>query len=376
MDVPEQQNQVCNKVCSLQLTYKGLTEVPEYLLTDESYKALNLIYLGRNLISKLPENLGNLSALTGLFVNHNKLQFLPEAIGCLKNLDTLNFTGNELTSLPAAIGNLLKLQKLQMCNNKLSRLPTCIGKLSELRSLEVANNNLITIPVELSHCENLLTLNLDNNRLTFLPRQLRNLVNLTEFSAVANNLYVLPQDIGSKDTLHTLYVDKNERLYTLPSTVLGKEIGFYRCGCEPLSTEILEHFPYVKIQHTLTEKLPILLPPDIQHVCNMEQCVLPLSELAMRKVSTSLPTSDIIDSIPYNLSATLSCPLAKCEMCQDNIFLSGFPIVYKDYVKSAYILGMCCSLQCTKKCFHGTDNGLPVVYPRSEDLSLALVLVQ
>lgn len=68
----------------------------------------------------------------------------------------------------------------------------------------------------------------------------------------------------------------------------------FSCGCEQLSTDVLEHFPYVEIQHTLTEKLPILLPPDIQHVCNMEQCVLPLTELAMRKASTSLPTSGTV----------------------------------------------------------------------------------
>ena len=42
-----------NKEFNLQLTYKGLTEFPDYLLTDNVYKALNLVYLSRNRITKL-----------------------------------------------------------------------------------------------------------------------------------------------------------------------------------------------------------------------------------------------------------------------------------------------------------------------------------
>lgn len=360
-----------NKEFNLQLTYKGLTEFPDYLLTDDVYKALNLVYLSRNRITKLPENLSNLSSLTGLFLNHNKIQYLPEEIGCLKNLEFLNVTGNELSELPTALGKLLKLQKLNICNNNLTKLPSCIGNLSELRVLEVTNNKLTSIPVELSCCENIETLNLDKNRLTFLPRQLRKLVNLGELSAVGNNLYVLPQEIGRKDDFRRLYVDNNQRLYTLPSSVLRKHVGFYCCATKPLSSEILGHFSHVYVRHTKTDKLPILLPPDLQHVCSMNHCVPSLLELALRVTSDNMHPTDIEGCIPYNLTSFIKCPTAQCETCKRDIFLSAFPVVFKRYL--GYILGMCCSLKCVKKCYQVID--LPLIYPTIEDMSLALALV-
>jgi hypothetical protein len=55
-------------------------------------------------------------------------------------------------------------------------------------------------------------------------------------------------------------------------------IHFYSCATIPVSSEILEHFYHVYIQHTETDKLPVLLPPDIQHVCSMNHCIPSLLE--------------------------------------------------------------------------------------------------
>jgi hypothetical protein len=82
--------------------------------------------------------------------------------------------------------------------------------------------------------------------------------------------------------------------------------------------------------------------------------------------------SDIEGCIPYNLTSFIKCPTAQCETCQRDIFLSAFPVVFKRYL--GYILGMCCSLKCVKKCYQAID--LPLVYPTIEDMSLALALVQ
>lgn len=366
-----QKKTIPDDVIRLQLTYKGLTEFPDYLLTENVYKAVNLLYLGRNLISKLPENLGNLSSLTGLFINHNKLQHLPEAISRLDNLQSLNLTGNELLELPDSLRKLKKLQKLEICNNQLTKLPSGIGNLLALRILEVANNNLTTVPTELSNCEHLETLNLDNNRLIFLPRQFRKLGCLCELSAAKNNLYALPQEIGRNECFKSLYVDNNQSLYSLPSSVNGKDVGFFRCAEVLLPAEILDHFPHVNIQHTLTEKLSILLPPELQQVLNMQSCVPSLLELALRVASDNIHHTDIKEAIPFNLWSLMECSTSCCEECKKDIFLSAFPVVLKKHTHSQYILGMCCSLNCVKK-FH-QHSFLPLVYPSLEDMCLALM---
>lgn len=81
--------------------------------------------------------------------------------------------------------------------------------------------------------------------------------------------------------------------------------------------------------------------------------------------------SDIEGCIPYNLTSFIKCPTAQCETCKRDIFLSAFPVVFKRYL--GYILGMCCSLKCVKKCYQVID--LPLIYPTIEDMSLALALV-
>ena len=71
-------------------------------------------------------------------------------------------------------------------------------------------------------------------------------------------------------------------------------IYFYSCATIPLSSEILEHFSHVHIQHTQTDKLPILLPPDLQHVCSMNHCVPSLLELALRVASDNMHPTGIL----------------------------------------------------------------------------------
>ena len=79
--------------------------------------------------------------------------------------------------------------------------------------------------------------------------------------------------------------------------------------------------------------------------------------------------SDIEGCIPYNLTSFIKCPTAQCETCKRDIFLSAFPVVFKRYL--GYILGMCCSLRCVKKCYQVID--LQLVYPTIEDMSLAFI---
>ncbi|EMM80707.1 leucine rich repeat protein [Leptospira interrogans str. 2006001854] len=55
-----------------------------------------------------------------LDLGSNQLTTLPEGIGQLKNLQTLDLDSNQLTTLPQEIGQLQNLQELFLNNNQLS----------------------------------------------------------------------------------------------------------------------------------------------------------------------------------------------------------------------------------------------------------------
>lgn len=64
------------------------------------------LWLGGNLLPRLPPTLGGLSALTSLSAPGNVLTELPASLGALSALQTLALAGNALTALPAALTRL------------------------------------------------------------------------------------------------------------------------------------------------------------------------------------------------------------------------------------------------------------------------------
>ena len=65
------------------------------------------------------------------------------------SLQVLHVGGNRLTSVPEELGELSQLCALVLSNNRLRRLSRTISKLSKLRSLLLHTNNLCCLPVEI-----------------------------------------------------------------------------------------------------------------------------------------------------------------------------------------------------------------------------------
>lgn len=80
-------------------------------------------------------------------------------------LEILYLGGNILTGIPPEMGYLRKLRALNLCNNQLESLPCTLNKLSLLHSLSLHNNKLTTLPVELVRLKNLECLSLRDNPL-------------------------------------------------------------------------------------------------------------------------------------------------------------------------------------------------------------------
>ena len=121
-----------------------------YLLEQsEEYGDFNLfprityLDLSNKGLTEIPESIGKLEKLERLHLNDNKLSSLPESIGNLVRLYELTLNNNQLSSLPESIGNLTSLYDLKLRNNRFSdasSLPNSIGNLTQLSSIELRGN--------------------------------------------------------------------------------------------------------------------------------------------------------------------------------------------------------------------------------------------
>lgn len=147
--------------------------------------------------TRLPPQIGQLSALTTLSLERNRLKILPPAIGRLNNLTMLNIGENLLETLPPEI-----------------------GQLRNLTGLGLHDNRLRTLPSEVSRLVNLTELGLQNNRLTSVPSEIGLLPNLTELWLMGNQLSTLPPWLSNLPKLKELFLHDNPALNLSPS-VLG-----------------------------------------------------------------------------------------------------------------------------------------------------------
>jgi internalin A len=226
----------------LDLSDKGLSELPEALGQLTSLEALNL---NSNQLTTLPEWLAQLINLQLLSLDSNQLTTLPETLGQLTNLQTLNLNFNQLTTLPDALGQLTALRTLYLNYNQLTTLPHALGQLSHLQELFLNDNQLTTLPDTLSQLIALQLLDLSNNQLTTLPNVIGQLYNLQNLYLFDNQLTTLPDTLGQLTNLQSLDLNDNQ-LTTLPDT-LGQltnlqslDLSFNQLRALPFSLGYLE----------------------------------------------------------------------------------------------------------------------------------------
>jgi Leucine-rich repeat (LRR) protein len=73
-----------------------------------------------------------------LDLGRQRLTILPPEIGQLTRLERLYLKDNQLTALPPEIGQLTALTELDVSNNQLTSLPPEIGQLTVLKELRLA----------------------------------------------------------------------------------------------------------------------------------------------------------------------------------------------------------------------------------------------
>lgn len=152
------------------LSKMGLITFPKCLLKLTNVDELDL---SRNMIQKLPEDIGRFSSLRWLDLHSNKLESLPESISDLVGLTHLNLSNNCLTS---------------------AGLPSSLGSLTSLKSLNLGLNQLDALPPTLAGLDNLQELGLFDNRFTKLPEFVKELRNHSKVNTRRNPLMYAQED--------------------------------------------------------------------------------------------------------------------------------------------------------------------------------------
>ncbi|XP_032031944.1 leucine-rich repeat-containing protein 28 isoform X2 [Hylobates moloch] len=126
---------------NLFLNYRNLHHFPLELLKDEGLQYLERLYMKRNSLTSLPENLAQkLPNLVELYLHSNNIVVVPEAIGSLVKLQCLDLSDNALEIVCPEIGRLRALRHLRLANNQLQFLPPDLGRSRELQYVYVDNN--------------------------------------------------------------------------------------------------------------------------------------------------------------------------------------------------------------------------------------------
>ncbi|XP_071256421.1 leucine-rich repeat-containing protein 28-like isoform X4 [Salvelinus alpinus] len=126
---------------NLFLNYRNLNNFPVDLLKDEGLQFLQRLYMKRNSLTTLPDNLAQkLPNLIELYLHSNNITCVPEAIGNLSRLQSLDLSDNALQVICPEIGRLRSLRHLRLANNQLNYLPPDLGRSRELQFVFVDNN--------------------------------------------------------------------------------------------------------------------------------------------------------------------------------------------------------------------------------------------
>ena len=160
-----------------------LTEFPREVFDHAD--TLEILDLGNNQLSQLPDDFPRLKKLKILFLTNNHFTHIPPVLAQCPSLEMIAFKENQLTefaenSIPE------HTRWLILTGNQLTRLPRSMGKLYRLQKLALAGNQLSELPDSMANCRNLELVRLSANRFESLPDWLFQLPRLSWLAFAGN----------------------------------------------------------------------------------------------------------------------------------------------------------------------------------------------
>ena len=122
---------------TVDLSNKGLTQVPNNVINDRS---MTKLILSNNSIESLPSQVENWKNLEAFYIENNNLKSFPGEIRHMSKLEILDGSGNGMTDLPAEIGQLGNLKTLDLSNNDIDEFPNELQNLKGLETLDIRGN--------------------------------------------------------------------------------------------------------------------------------------------------------------------------------------------------------------------------------------------
>lgn len=155
---------------------QGLNEFPRELFSLADH--LEILDLGGNQLSDLPDDFHRFKNLKILFLTDNLFTHIPSVLAQCKTLEMIAFKSNQVKTVAE---NCLPLSTnwLILTNNQIETLPDSMGQLSQLRKLALAGNQLTSLPDTMANCRGLELVRLSANQLTRVPDWLLELPKLS-----------------------------------------------------------------------------------------------------------------------------------------------------------------------------------------------------
>jgi len=178
---------------SLNLSMKGLTELPTEAVQNALEAKVQSIDLSKNQLVSFPANLEEvMPQLYEVNIASNKIPQLPGFIaGDL--IQFLDLSNNKLSSLPDEMGGMKHLREIILSVNQFETIPSCLFSCAKLETILIANNKVASIEVErLKELPNLAILDLQNNAIQTVPPQLGNVTQLRQLK-LEGNLFRVPR---------------------------------------------------------------------------------------------------------------------------------------------------------------------------------------
>ncbi|MFT3996050.1 MAG: leucine-rich repeat-containing protein kinase family protein [Asticcacaulis sp.] len=161
----------------------GLSTFPDalYDLAD----TLEVLDLGGNALTALPDDFARLHRLKILFCSGNPFEVLPPVLGQCEALEMVGFKSCRIAEVPAEALT-PKLRWLILTDNRVEALPERMGECPALQKLMLAGNRLRALPEAMQDCRALELMRLAANDFETLPPWLITLPRLSWLALSGN----------------------------------------------------------------------------------------------------------------------------------------------------------------------------------------------
>lgn len=220
----------------LHLQNKGLSKLPQNINT---LQVKEIILTGNN-FTEFPAEVLNMSQLEVLLIGHNPVSKLPDNLGSLKNLKRLSINATLIKEFPSDLSALENLESIGLDHNDFKIVPEPILTIPNLKRLKLNNNDLTALKFIDRRLEGIESIYLYSNQIKQIDCEVENLVNLKELLIFDNEIDSIPDCIGSLTNLEKLEIWSNPIKYVTPEIQKLTKLKSMRMEKDNLTEEQME----------------------------------------------------------------------------------------------------------------------------------------